>query len=652
MPQPVQCRRCCQNGTLVRNKQSINRRKKLTKTFILVVSIVAVSRFIHVEVDASASYDPSLSGFSGGGGGGDDGPNYTYYSQSFTFDLSQQPASDDVTESNVINNQQASHLRNYEKQSITSSSPSSPTVDSMFHHDDEYILASNEEYRFGKQDNTRMRSDLVSSQGTDNDNIDSVTFVSYKCNNGISSQYNNSNDNQNCFMTVYESDDENDCDDDDDNDSDDGHSSMLSTKFLTQKNQRMYAYAGGNPSYDSSNGRETSYYDTSYRSKGNKAWKDSLDLAKNVCLQLSSRYISERKNIAPNHNSRHPLRRRNSINGGRLQKVPSFLKLRGGDSPTSASSEISQKLLVTALVTLIFEGMIGHILEFLKIVMQTSSGKVAPSYLNVIQEITSSKGFGGLWDGFCPWGIIQALSKGAIFGMAHATTTRLLDPLVHRGYIPSSIAMTLAGGIGGGFQGFILSPTLLLKTRVMTNPIFRENMSLLKTSLLSFQIGYDVVKGEGLLALMKGSNVFALKRVFDWSTRYYFSDLFELLFLYLKNRSSGTASNNRDNKTIKKETLTVAEKSVASLLGGVASTCFTLPLDVLVAKTQDSKKAGVQVSALKLFLDELNEKGLKELQNAYMRGFEARLLHVCLTTVVIKTFTPVVYDLIFGAKKA
>lgn len=51
-----------------------------------------------------------------------------------------------------------------------------------------------------------------------------------------------------------------------------------------------------------------------------------------------------------------------------------------------------------------------------------------------------------------------------------------------------------------------------------------------------------------------------------------------------------------------------------------------------VAKTQDAKKAGVKVSALQMFLDELNEKGLDGLRQAYLRGFTARLLHVCLTT--------------------
>lgn len=96
-------------------------------------------------------------------------------------------------------------------------------------------------------------------------------------------------------------------------------------------------------------------------------------------------------------------------------------------------------------------------------------------------------------------------------------------------------------------------------------------MSMLRATLLSFRVGLDVVKTEGMLTLMKGSNIFALKRVFDWSTRYFFADLFELAIQ--------TFQNGRH--------LSVGQRSVASLLGGVASTCTTLPLDVLGSSHSD-----------------------------------------------------------------
>lgn len=307
---------------------------------------------------------------------------------------------------------------------------------------------------------------------------------------------------------------------------------------------------------------------------------------------------------------------------------------RGGGAATQThtlvQSEVMKKLLVSALVTLVFEGMMGHVLEFLKICMQT--GNDDTTYLRVIQQITAEKGIFGLWDGFVPWGVVQAVSKGAVFGVAHALALKMLVPAAEDGKLPMALALTLAGGIGGGFQGFVLSPTLLLKTRVMTNAAFREKMSALRTTWLSFRIGYDVVMQEGLFALMKGSRVFATKRIFDWASRYYFADLFELLFLNVKDGAG----------------LSFLEKSLASFLGGIASTCVTLPLDVLVAKTQDAKKAGMKVSPFRLFMDELDEKGVAGLQRAYLRGFEARLLHVCLTTVVIKTVSPVVYNKMFG----
>jgi hypothetical protein len=369
--------------------------------------------------------------------------------------------------------------------------------------------------------------------------------------------------------------------DDDDDDDNDGHSSMLSNTSL----RRTRAFVGRSGSTTSSS--------------------QSQDL----------------KSLGSSPTALTP-----SASGAAISQA---LGLRGG-AANDLGTEVVKRLAVAALVTLVFEGMIGHILEFLKIVMQTS--EIALSYGEVLKGITAEKGISGLWDGFCPWGVVQSVFKGAVFGLAHATAMGMLVPLADEGKMPMQLALTLAGGIGGGFQGYVLSPTLLLKTRVMTNPVFREKMTIARTTWLSFLIGFDVVKTEGIMTLMKGANVFATKRVFDWASRYFFADMFEALFLVL---NKGLA-------------LSLAQKGMASILGGVASTCVTLPLDVLVAKTQDAKKAGVKVSALTLFRDELREKGFDGLRNAYMRGFEARLLHVCLTTVVIKTGTPVVYDAMFG----
>jgi hypothetical protein len=385
----------------------------------------------------------------------------------------------------------------------------------------------------------------------------------------------------------FDSDYQNQESDGEDDDEDDGHSSMLSNASVRSK-----AVAVG------SEDRYTSQ--SSYSNNEASSSDKMVSFEAEISLKMSPLALSS-------------------------------LMIRGGAAVPSVGNELAQKLIVAAIVTLIFEGCIGHVLELFKIVMQTSPP--GTTYNSVYKEITGKKGIAGMWDGFAPWGIVQAVLKGGVFGLAHSIASQALIPLAEGGKLPMQMALTLAGGIGGGFQGFVLSPTLLLKTRVMTNPVFREKMSALKTTWLSLCIGGEVIKTEGVITLMKGANVFATKRVFDWASRYFFADVFEALFV-----------------TIKGSSLTPVEKSISSLLGGVASTVVTLPLDVLVAKTQDAKKAGVKVSAVKLFKEELNEKGLKGLKESYMQGFEARLIHVCLTTVVIKTLAPIVYTAMYGTK--
>ena len=76
-----------------------------------------------------------------------------------------------------------------------------------------------------------------------------------------------------------------------------------------------------------------------------------------------------------------------------------------------------------------------------------------------------------------------------MFGVAQASALNALKPWVERGQLSESAANILAGGIGGGVQGVGLSPCLLLKTRVMTNPIFREKMTMGETSRQSMRIG-------------------------------------------------------------------------------------------------------------------------------------------------------------------
>lgn len=406
----------------------------------------------------------------------------------------------------------------------------------------------------------------------------------------------------------YYFDDEDDEDEDEDDDND-GHSSMLSNASIRQRVSATRA----------------SYSQGHNNNKNVDVNANRQQQRKKSTTHMGALNMSNQK-----FHRNQPLKSPSS------SSLTSLLKVRGGATAAApVADEFAKRLFAAATVTVLYEGVMGHCLEFLKIAMQTAPVGSA-TYMTILRTITSQKGIFGLWDGFLPWGFVQAVCKGGIFGLAHAMAKTYLKPLVDQNILPEQAALTLAGGIAGGVQGFVLSPLLLLKTRVMTNPVFRENMTLLRTTLLSLTIGFEVVKNEGILALMKGADIFAIKRVFDWSTRYYFSDMFKSIMLHYGYGINGV--------------LRPAEKIMASLLSGTASTLVTLPLDVIVAKSQDAKKAGVKVSAWETFIQDYKESGLKGLYDANMMGFEARLVHVCLTTVVMQFGSPLMFEYLFGNK--
>lgn len=265
--------------------------------------------------------------------------------------------------------------------------------------------------------------------------------------------------------------------------------------------------------------------------------------------------------------------------------------------------------------------------QFVKISKMTSG----LPYSSVLRSITASKGLPGLLDGFLPWGVLQSLGKGAAFGVAFAVASPLLLGLADEGRLPERAARVLAGGLAGGVQGYVLSPLLLLKTRVMTDAAFREAMPLRTTVARSFAVGGKVLRADGALGLMKGSNTFAFKRVFDWATRYLFAELCEQL---LSARLGGAA-------------LSPGQKMLASLVGGGFSAVATLPLDTLLSKIQDAKNSGNAGSAFDMVRADYEAGGWGGLWGQYMVAWEARCLHVGLTTVALKTWTPMLFERLF-----
>jgi len=276
------------------------------------------------------------------------------------------------------------------------------------------------------------------------------------------------------------------------------------------------------------------------------------------------------------------------------------------------------KLAVSGLVAWVFEFSGGHFLEFLKIAKQTSD----LSYGEITRRMVKTKGIVGVLDGFFPWGSVQALAKGATFGFGHAMGHNLLH-----GRLPDFWAEVGAGGIGGGVQGFILSPLLLLKTRVMTDPSFRNSGGMWATTVASTRVGLSVIRNEGPTALMKGSVVFSSKRVLDWTTRFFFAELV----------TQGLKDYKKTNK------LSSAESMSCALIGGALSATATIPMDVVVAAIQDASKAGQKVSVIDLWKEKMRQQGLTGLVQYSSKGFIARVTHVSLTTLLMKEVSSVVY---------
>ena len=67
--------------------------------------------------------------------------------------------------------------------------------------------------------------------------------------------------------------------------------------------------------------------------------------------------------------------------------------------------------------------------------------------------------------------------------------------------------------------------------------------------------------------------------------------------------------------------------------------------DVLVAQIQQASKAGQKVSAVEAFRSQMKEGGVMGVLAFSTRGLIARVAHVSLTTVLIKTGSAMVYSI-------
>ena len=152
------------------------------------------------------------------------------------------------------------------------------------------------------------------------------------------------------------------------------------------------------------------------------------------------------------------------------------------------------KFLISGSVTIFFEACAGgHYLEMIKILKQTSND----TYGVITKRMIAGKGIVGLLDGFMPWGALQSLVKGSSFGFGQAASLVMLNSIIPNGTMSDGQKMVLSGGLGGFTQGIVMSPMLLLKTRVMTDARFRTTGGFWRTSIHSLKLGRELIATEG-----------------------------------------------------------------------------------------------------------------------------------------------------------
>jgi len=282
------------------------------------------------------------------------------------------------------------------------------------------------------------------------------------------------------------------------------------------------------------------------------------------------------------------------------------------------------KMFISAITAWVFELGIGHYIEVQKISKQATN----LSYMGIHRNLVGTKGYAGILDGFFPWGTLQAIAKGGSFGLGHSAAKSGFRSIGWTDKYPK-MSEVMAGGIGGFIQGIVLNPVLLLKTRVVTDPAYRASGGVWETARMSTDVGFQVIKREGVMGLTTGGLMFTSKRFFDWTTRFLFVEMMESIF-----------KGGDDSVKLSKPT-----QYTAALCGGALSAISTVPMDVMVAVQQSAGAANKNVSTVDLFKEKYAKGGMNGILQFGTKGLVARIAHVGLTTLVMKSMASEFYVL-------
>ena len=210
------------------------------------------------------------------------------------------------------------------------------------------------------------------------------------------------------------------------------------------------------------------------------------------------------------------------------------------------------------------EGLIfGNFFESLKIMKQNGV-----SYRNGFNSLYSRSGlYSLLYTGYFPWGAIQSVGKGL---PVFYTSYTIKEYMKKREYNNNQIS--IVAGFGGGIsQGIFVAPLQRMKTLAINNQQLSIN--------------------GGIREWFRGTTLTCSRRSLDWVLRFYFSD---------------KLNQKIDNPIVS-----------AFIAGSISA--LTLPIDVLIVRTQSSEKQKLN----EIIRNMIKNEGLKSFTN----GLTMRIIH-------------------------
>jgi hypothetical protein len=252
-----------------------------------------------------------------------------------------------------------------------------------------------------------------------------------------------------------------------------------------------------------------------------------------------------------------------------------------------------EKLVIGPAMVLLEMSLFGNYFETIKIHKQTTN----KSYPQIINNLWNNYRFKSFHLGFYPWGMSQCI-KGVPVLFVQSESEYLLKKY-NIGNNKKRLA--ISGLLGGMSQGLMLTPTQRLKTIAITQTRY--------PGMNTYHLLRNYVNTYGYKTLFNGLTPMMVRRGSDWSVRFY---------------GIGLMSNYLGKEI---NQMSLQERLLTGCFGGLLSG-FTVPLDVLISKTQ---QANINSSSYQVLLEQIKNHGY----HSFMRGYTMKVLHACHHTAIM-----------------